>query len=653
MARLNDASAIYIGRRLVRGPGEVTSDFEWVLGSGIRGIRKRIEERLASLDPADPEGYEKTTYLKALLIVCDGIVTLSKRYGDLAHKMAAEEKDPRRKAELEKIATICAWVPENPARTFWEALQSFYLYHSCILMEQNAPSYNPGRMDQYLYPYYKKDIDRGVLRQDEAQELLDSLWVKLSESCLFQDETTAKYAAGYMMFQNTCCGGITESGQDAVNDLSYMMLQATMDVRLYQPSLSVRYNKGKNPDSFLRKVVDLASLGTGFPPIHSDEVGIKMLVNKGVPLKEAYNWNPCGCVETNLMGKLGGWTDVADVNLGTVLECAMLNGRQRLAEAPLTIQTGDPRTFKTFEDFKGAVKGQLAYLIRKVAEGNAVLEAISREQRPVPVVSVSHKDCIDKATDYEWGGAKYNMGNGIVMVGTADLINGLAAIRKLIYEDKKITWDELLDALDHDFEGHEEIRQLCLSAPKYGNDIPEVDELATEMFEFEAEEVGKYRGRRGPMTTGMLPVTAHIPCGLVVGALPSGRKAWAPLADGISPMQGTDTQGATAVLKSLSRIDHAKHVSGTLLNMKLDPSLVKDDRGKRSLMHLLKTMCDLGVYHIQFNVVYPEALRDAQKHPDKHRGLLVRVAGYSAYFVELDRAVQDEIIARTTQTSMA
>ena len=651
--KLRDASVIYLDRRLLRGPGEVTVNYEWVIKSGIQGIRKRIEERLASLDVSTPEGYDKATYLNALLIVCDGIVTLSKRYAQLAERMAKEEKNQRRKAELEKIAEICKWIPANPARTFWEAVQSLYFYHICVLMAENAPSYNPGRMDQYLYPYYKKGIEKGLLTKEQAQELLDCLWVKFSESCLFQDQLTAKYAAGYMMFQNTCCGGITESGEDAVNELSYIMLQATMDVRLYQPSLSIRYNKGKNPDSFLRKAVELVALGTGFPAIHNDEVGIKMLLGKGVTLKEAYNWNPCGCVETNLMGKLRNWTDVSDVNLGSAVEFALLNGVQRLTKSRLLPQAGDPRKFETFEDFKQAVKTYMAYVIRKVVEADQVLESIAAEKRPVPVASLSHEDCIENAKDYEWGGAKYNMGNGIIMVGNADIVNNLAAVKKLIYEDKKLSWDELLAALDNNFEGYEEIRQMCLSAPKYGNDIPEVDEIATEIFAFVAEEVGKYRGRHGRMTTGMLPVTAHIPCGSAVGALPSGRKAWTPLADGVSPTQGTDIEGPTAVLKSVSKINHAMHVSGILLNMKLDPSLFNDERGVRNLMNFLKSMCDLGVYHIQFNVVSAETLRAAQKEPEKYRDLLVRVAGYSAYFVELEKPAQDDIIARTTHMSLA
>ncbi len=651
--RLTDAAVINADLRAIRGPGELTVGYQWVITNGISGIRKRIEEKLASLDTATPEGYEKAIYLNALLIACDGIVTLAKRYAQVAASMAAEERDPRRKAELEKIAKTCQWVPENPARTFGEAVQAFYFYHISVLMEQNAPSYNPGRMDQYLYPYFKKDIAEGILTKEEAQELLDCLWVKLSESCLFQDERTAKYAAGYMMFQNTCCGGITADGQDAVNELSYMMLQATMEVKLYQPSLSVRYNKEKNPDSFLRKVADLVAMGTGFPSIHSDEVGIKIMMNKGVPLEEAYNWNPCGCVETNLSGKLRNWTDFAHLNLGSAVEFALTNGVQRLTKSSLAPQTGAPRQFATFTEFKAAVKTQLAYLVRKAVEANQVLEAIAGELRPVPVVSLSFEECVENAKDYEWGGAKYNLGNAISWVGVADIVNSLGTVKKLIYEDKKLSWDELLEALDNNFEEYEEIRQMCLSTPKYGNDIPEVDEIATEIIQFAAEEIGRYQGKHGRMISGILPVTAHIPSGLVIGALPSGRKACLPLTDGVSPMPGTDVNGPTAVLKSVSKINHAVFGSGTLLNMKLDPSLLKDDRGKIAFMNLIKGMCDLGVYHIQLNVISAETLQEAQKYPERHRNLLVRVAGYTAYFVELEKTVQDEIISRTTQMSLS
>ena len=515
-------------------------------------------------------------------------------------------------------------------------------------MEQNAASYNPGRMDQYLWPFYKADIESGRITPEKAQELFDCLWIKYSEPCLFQDELTAEYASGYNMFQNVCAGGIDENGQDAVNDLSYMILQATMDVKLYQPSLSVRYNLAKNPNTFLRKIVELIKLGTGFPAFHNDEVGIRMMQNKGIPLREAYNWNPCGCVETNLMGKLKGYTAIADVNLGSIVEFVLLNGVQRKSGLRLGVESGNPKQFTKYADFAAAAKEQLAYTIRKVVEANGVLDEIW-DDRPVPVTSLTHKECIDNALDYSWGGAKYNTGNGIIYDGVADFINSVAAVKHLVFEKKTLSMEELLAALEADFEGYEATRKLCILAPKFGNDNPIVDDVASDMFAFIAAETEKYHGKYGRMMAGMLPVTAHVPLGLVVGALPSGRKAWTTLTDGISPTGSTDINGATSVLKSISKIPHDLFVSGTLLNMKVEPALLETDTGMRNLMALLKSLCSLGIYHVQFNVISAETLQQAQLFPDDYHDLLIRVAGYTAYFVELGKDVQDEIINRTIQ----
>ncbi|MCG8617331.1 MAG: hypothetical protein MI802_14015 [Desulfobacterales bacterium] len=646
VAPLRDNAVIYIDRKAVRGPGELTPGFDWLLEAGINGIRKTVENTLDGIEASDPNGYERRTYLEALLVVCDGILTLAARYAKEAKRQAATEKDPRRRAELEEIADILEKVPARPAGSFREAMQSVWLYHICLLMEQNAASYNPGRMDQYLYPFYKKDRDAGAITDDQAQELFDCLWIKYAEPCLFQDGKTAEFASGYNMFQNACCGGVDENGQDAVNALSYMMLQAMTDVKLYQPSLSVRYNAGKNPVRFLRKIAELVREGTGFPAIHNDEVGIKMLLKKGVTLGEAYDWNPCGCVETNLMGKLRGYTAIADVNLGSMVEFALTAGVFRKTGERLGKDTGDPREFNTFEDFKAAVKTQIAHVIKVIAEANSVLETTWND-RPVPLASLTFRDCVASATDYAWGGAKYSTGNGIIMDAVADFINSLSAVDQLIFREKKLTWNALLTALDADFEGHDRVLKLCREADKYGNDIRDTDAIASEMFAFMANEVDKYDTPHGKMISGILPVSAHVPLGLAVGALPSGRKAWTTLTDGLSPTGGTDVNGPTAVLNSVAKIPHDMYVSGTLLNMKLDPSFVADDRGLRNLMWLIRSTCDFGIYHVQFNVVSADTLRAAQQNPEEYRDLLIRVAGYTAYFVELGKDVQDEIIGRT------
>ncbi len=645
---LRDNGVVYIDRKAVRGWGETTAGYEWLIREGVSGIIKAVEKRLSELDITVPGDYEKQYYLKALLIAADGIIKLAERYADEADRLAAAENDPQRKMELLDIAQVCRHVPANPAKSFREAIQSFYFYHICIFMEQNAASYNPGRMDQYLWPYYKADIEAERISPEEAQELLDCLWVKFSEPCLFQDAVTAEFAAGYPMFQNVCVGGVDDTGRDAVNDLSYMMLQATMDVQLYQPSLSVRYNLAKNPNSFLRKVVELISLGTGFPAFHNDDVGIMMLMNKGIPLKEAYNWNPCGCVETNLEGRLRQYTALADINLGSMVEFALLDGKNRKSGRYISERTGDPTDFLTYEEFLTAVKKQIAYSIRAVVKGSHVIDEIGIN-RPCPALSLTFKECIGKAKDYAWGGAKYNTGNGVILIGVADLINSIAAVRHIVYGTKQATMKELLEALDNDFEGYEELHKACLDAPKYGNDDPMVDDIAGDMFTFIADEIEKYSSKFGRMTPGILPVSGNTPFGLEVGALPSGRKAWKPLADGVSPSGGTDFNGPGSVLKSVANIPHGRFVQGTLLNMKVEPAMLATENGIAQMMALLKSMCSLGVYHVQFNVIDQEKLIHAQKNPEEYKGLLVRVAGYTAYFVELGKDVQDEIIGRTVQ----
>ncbi|WP_407312543.1 glycyl radical protein [Desulfosporosinus sp. SB140] len=645
---LRDNGVIYIDRKAVRGWGETTAGYELLIREGVTGILKRVEQRKAALDITIAGDYEKDYYLKSLLVVGEGLMALGERYALEAERLASLEEDTQRKKELLEIAEVCHHVPAKPARTFREALQSFYFYQTAIFMEQNAASYNPGRMDQYLWPYYKADIEAGRITSDEAQELLNCLWIKFSEPCLFQDAVTAEFAAGYPMFQNVCVGGVDSSGRDAVNDLSYLILQATMDVQLYQPSLSVRYSLAKNPTAFLRKVVELIRLGTGFPAFHNDDIGIRMLLNKGIPLKEAFNWNPCGCVETNLEGRLRQYTALADINLGSIIEFALLNGRNRKSGGYISARTGNPLDFRTYAEFLSAVKKQIEYVTRAVVKGSHVLDEICLN-RPSPALSFTFKECIENAKDYAWGGAKYNVGNGIILIGVADLINSLAAVRHVVYETKQATMEQLLKALDCDFAGYEEIRKLCLDSPKYGNDDPMVDDIAGDMFTFIADEIEKYSSKFGRMTPGILPVSGNTPFGLEVGALPSGRRAWKPLADGVSPSGGTDFNGPGAVLKSVANIPHDRFVQGTLLNMKVEPELLSTENGITRMMALLKSMCSLGVFHVQFNVIDQEKLIQAQKNPENYRGLLVRVAGYTAYFVELGKDVQDEIIGRTVQ----
>lgn len=648
METLRDNGMIYIDRKAVRGYGETTPGWQRLLTLGIAGIRKEAEDALAKLDDAQVGDLEKMFFLKSELIVCEGIITLAHRHARLAEDLAAKCADPVRRAELKKIAAVCRRVPEYPAVSFYEAVQSVLFYEYAIYMEQNASSYNLGRIDQYLYPYYQADIENGLMTKDDAQELLDCLWIKIAELSLFQDEVTAQYAAGYCITVNVTPGGIDQFGNDAVNPLSYQVIQATMDVRFKEPNLSIRYNIAKNPDSFLRKAVESIRLGLTMPAIHHDDAGIRMLLNKGVPLSEAWDWNPCGCVETNLAGRMKQYTDMADVNLGGIIELALNDGVSRKTGKRVSVATGDPASFKTFDDFFAAVKTHIRYFVDVVASGNQLLDYLSMNYRPVPCLSLTYPHCIESATDYSLGGAKYNCGGGVITVGQADIINSLAAVRHLVYDEKKVAMADLCKALAANFEGYEDIHKLCVAAPKYGNDDERADWIVGEVFTYIIDQFEKYNTKFGKMTTGMLPVSGNTPIGEWVGALPSGRKAWTPLTDGIGATGGTDVNGPTALLKSVSRIPHARYTQGTQLNMKMEPAILAGEDGIAHMTNLLKTLCTLDVYHAQFNVVNRETLLDAQKHPEQHRDLLIRVAGYTAFFVELGKEVQDEIIGRTS-----
>ena len=648
METLRNNGIIFIDRKAVRGYGETTPSWNLILQKGIGGIRKEAEEALVKLDDAVPGDLEKMFFYKSEIMVCDGIVHLAHRHADLAEKQAAVCADTIRKAELLKIAEVCRWVPEHPARTFYEACQSILSYEYAIFMEQNASSYNLGRLDQYLYPYYKADIAAGILDDDGAQELMDCLWIKIAEMSLFQDEVTAQYAAGYCITVQTSCGGLDQYGNDATNELSYKMIQATMDVKFKEPNLSVTYSMAKNPDALLHKACEAISMGLTMPAIYSNDVGIRMMQNKGVPLSEAWDWNPCGCVETNLAGRMKQYTDIADINMGAVVELALNDGISRTTGKRVSVSTGDPCCFETFEEFFNAVKTHISHVVDVIVSGDQLLDYLSMNYRTVPALSLGYPHCMESGKDYSQpGAAKYTCGGGVITVGQADIVNSIAAVKYLVYDEKKITMKQLCDALAANFEGYEDIQKMCLEAPKYGNDDARADFCVGEIFSYVVDEFEKYNTKFGKMTCGMLPVSGNTPIGQWVGALPSGRKAGTPLTDGIGATGGTDVNGPTALIKSVSRIPHARYTQGTQLNVKFEPELVKGEDGIAHMMNLVKTMGMLGVYHAQVNVVDKETLIDAQEHPEKHRDLLIRVAGYTAFFVELGKETQNEIIGRT------
>jgi formate C-acetyltransferase len=515
-------------------------------------------------------------------------------------------------------------------------------------LEENAPSYSPGRIDQYFLPYYRKDIADGTLIEAEAQELLYCFLLKFNEIPWLLNEFASMYYAGYMAFQNICVGGQKPEGGDATNELTNMVLDCAKHLQMYQPSFAARIHNN-SPQSFLNKIGEVVKTGIGFPANHFDDTTIKMLLSYGVDPADAKDYCLVGCVEPAISGRLYQWSAVCLTNFPIAVEFALTNGVQLVSGNKLGLETGDPETFETFEAFEAAVKNQLQHMIRVSAITTVITQQAHRDHLPKPIVSSVVEGCVESGRDVMMGGAKYNSGPGVIIAGTADYANSMAAVKKLVYEDRSVTMAQLSEALAKDFKGFETLHKQCKEAPKYGNDDDYVDDFAKDVIDFISKEIKSYRGLYAPLALGTLPVSSHTPQGLVVGAQPSGRKATLPLADGISPAQGTDVNGPTAIIKSLDKINQEVSTVGVLHNMKLDPSMMADNRGIANFSSLLRTHNQLGGAQIQFNCVNAAKLVEAQQNPEAHRSLMVRVAGYSAFFVELCKEIQDEIISRSPQ----
>ncbi|HHX14199.1 MAG TPA: formate C-acetyltransferase/glycerol dehydratase family glycyl radical enzyme [Clostridiales bacterium] len=629
-------------------PGEVAPYWAMILKKGWGGFIKEAEMHIANLSDIDPEEAEKIDFYRGSIITMEAMGIYSRRVAEVAKKAARTEKDPKRKTELLRMAENCEWLATEPPRDFWEAIQFIWLILVGCMAEGNAPSYSPGRVDQLLWPYFEKDINEGKMTVAFALELIEAFCIKTAESTWLLSENAAMYFAGYQPFHTLNTGGIDTRGLDATNDLSYLWITAKMDVPLHAPSLCVRVHKG-SPEHFLQHIGKLARMGLGYPAIYNDESAIKMMLLSGGTLEEARDWQIVGCVEPFISGKMAKWSDGGHYNFATAMEFALTNGRSLMNEGKLLgLETGDPRKM-TFDEIKDAVKAQMAYLIEAISVCAHICERLYYEMTPFPYMSTLLDGTYQSGKDLTAGGVKYTYGPAFIGTGIADLVNSLSAIRKFVYEDKTITMDELIKALEANFEGYEVIhKMLSNGTPMYGNDIPEVDIMAGEFSDFAYEEIIKHKSFRGPhYISGLYPVSSHVPHGLVVGALPYGRKAGTPLADGLSPKGGTDLHGPTAVLKSVSKVNAEIHTAGTLLNMRLDPVSVKGDLGLKRISSLIRTLVDLNIYHIQFNVTNSEILCKAQKTPDKYRSLIIRVAGYSAYFTELCKEMQDDIIQRT------
>lgn len=689
-------SVFTVGNYFYGGVGHVSVDYEKVLKHGFRGIITEAVVALEKLDRLDPSYIKKQQFYNALIITYNAAIAFARRYADKARELAKAERDPVRRTELTRIAENCARVPENGASTFWEALQSFWFVQLIVQIESSGHSISPGRFDQYVWPFFAADKS---ISGDFAQELLDALWVKFNDVNKTRDEVSAQAFGGYPMFQNLIVGGQTEDGIDATNELSYMCMEATAHTLLPQPSLSIRYWNG-TPDEFLYRASEVARLGLGVPAMYNDEVIIPAIQNRGVSLADARNYAIIGCVEPQCPGKTEGWHDAAFFNVAKVVEITLNNGR--VGNLQLGPKTGELVDFRSIDELWAAFEKQMAYFVFLLTEGDNCVDLAHGERGQLPFLSALVEDCIGRGKSVQEGGAVYNF-TGPQAVGVADAGDSIYAIQKHVFEDKKITLVELKKAIDANFgvavggsvaanvdptedevlaavrrvlsannsvdvrllrdevkkslssngavsSDYSAIHRLLDSTPSFGNDIDEVDLAARRAALIYCREVEKYRNPRGgQFQAGMYPVSANVLFGNDVGALPDGRLAKAPLADGVSPRQGKDVKGPSAAANSVAKLDHFIASNGTLYNMKFLPSALAGGAGLKNFAALVRSYFDHKGMHVQFNVIDRKTLLDAQREPEKHKNLVVRVAGYSAQFVSLSKDLQDDIINRTEQ----
>ena len=630
---------------LNRSIGHITVNYEKVLRFGLLGIKEEVENALAGLERNSWDYLEKKAFYRALLKAADAAISYARRHGELAEKEAAACEDPARKEELLEIARVCLRVPEYPAGRFHEALQSFWFIHLVLNLESNAYAISPGRFCQYIYPYLERDLAEGRIDRDWARELLYALWIKFNELTVVKEGGTAKGSNTYVDFQNLNIGGLTAEGKDGTNALSYMCLDALAELKLPQPQLSVLISRQSSPD-FLLRAAEVVALGTGMPAIFNDDEKVISLLDKGKSLVDARTGGINGCVEPAAQG-CDHMASSGYVNLAKCLELALNSGR--------SMTTGKKygpdgqSNFESMENLWQALEEQVQGAVNLKHTYDQTARAAFAEHCPVVFTSLVMDDCIKKGKDFHRGGARYNLPM-MCGVGTGTVTDSLSALANLVFKDKKISLVQLLEALKADYRGHEELKAMLLNKiPRYGNDIEETDLLAARLVRTFRDHLSRLKNQEGTgYAANMIPTTTHIFFGDLTAASPDGRSSGAPLSEGISPVQGMDRQGPTAVINSLGRIDHGS-CAGTLVNMKFNPQALKGRENLQKFTALIRSYFDLGGHHLQFNVINRETLLEAQENPEKHRSLLVRVAGYSDYFVTLSREVQDEIISRAEQ----
>ena len=630
-----------------RAPGHTVMD-DKIYRKGFLDFKKDIDQSLEDLDYLnDPKAYEKQEELKALSICADSLIVFAERYADLARTKAAEETDPTRKKELERIAEVCSRVPANRPRNFWEALQYYWFVHLGVVTELNTwDSFNPGHIDQHLFPFYKQGLDEGTLTKETARELLQCFWIKFNNHpAPPKVGVTAEESSTYTDFAQINTGGVYRDGSDAVNDVTYLVLDVIEEMRLLQPSSSVQLSK-KNPDRFLKRAAKIINTGFGQPSIFNTDVIVQELIRQGKSVEDARNGGSSGCVEVGAFGK-ENYNLTGYFNMPKVFELTLNRGLDPRTGKQLGIDTGDPTEFSSFDDLLSAYKRQLLHFVDIKVRGSNVIERIWASYLPTPFMSLLIDDCITTGTDYHDGGARYNT-SYIQGVGLGTLTDAATAVKHHVFDGKTMSMQTLLDALAANFENHDKTRLLLAErSPRYGNDDDYADSVMKKLFEayFEAVD-GRKNTKGGNYHINLLPTTCHIYFGSVVQATPDGRNAGEPLSEGVSPVQGADRHGPTAVLKSVGKMDHAR-TGGTLLNQKLAPGLLDSEGGVNKFVDLVRSYFRMDGHHIQFNVIDVDTLRAAQENPDKYRDLIVRVAGYSDYFCDLSQALQEEIIART------
>jgi formate C-acetyltransferase len=632
-----------------RAPGHTVADGK-IYKKGMLDFKNDIKLSIEKLDFLnDPDAYKKREELKAMDISCDAIISFALRHADKLEELSEKETDSIRKIELKEIAEVCRRVPANAPQNFHEALQYYWFVHLGVITEVNPwDSFNPGRLDQHLYPFYKKGLDDGTLTKEKAIELIQAFWIKFNNHpAPPKMGVTAKESNTYTDFALINLGGVKEDGSDAVNELTYILLDIIEEMRLLQPSSMIQLSK-KSPDSFVKRALKIVKTGFGQPSIFNTDEIIQELLRQGKSIDDARCGGASGCVETGAFGK-EAYILTGYFNLVKILELTLYNGINPRTGEQVGLQTGNVRTFNSFDDFMEAYKKQIEYFVNIKITGSNIIESIISENLPVPFLSVIIDDCIKNGKDYNSGGARYNT-NYIQGVGMGTLTDCLSAIKYQVFDKKNISFDKLSKALTSDFEGYENLQhELIYNTPKYGNDDNYADVNAVKVFDYFYDAVnGRPSPRGGTYRINLLPTTCHVYFGSVTDATPDGRKKSTPVSEGISPVQGADTKGPTAVINTCAKLDHIR-TGGTLLNQKFSPAFFKDDEAIDKIAHLIRSYFRMDGHHIQFNVINAETLRDAQKHPEKYKDLIVRVAGYSDYFNDLTPELQEEIIKRTTQ----